>query len=85
MIETDAPWCSITSTHASFSHLDAADLVKAKKKEKHEMGEQVKGRNEPCNILQILKVIARIKGKSEAEVARIVYENTMKVFFGGAI
>jgi TatD DNase family protein len=78
MIETDAPWCSITSTHASSLYLNA---VKSKKKEKFEEGLQVKGRNEPCNILQVLKVVAKIKNESEAEVARVVYENTMRVFF----
>ncbi|KAI9018579.1 hypothetical protein CLU79DRAFT_720771 [Phycomyces nitens] len=56
MIETDAPWCDIRSTHASFGHLN---LIKeemelyapaSKKKEKFEMGLAVKNRNEPCAI-----------------------------------
>lgn len=79
MLETDAPWCDIRKTHASFP------LVKttfaAKKAEKHDTAFCVKGRNEPCHIVQVLEVVAALHGKDEDEVAQQVYENTMKVFF----
>jgi TatD DNase family protein len=57
MIETDAPWCDIRPTHASFAYLKnvSADEMKmyapaSKKKEKFEMGCMVKSRNEPCTL-----------------------------------
>ncbi|KAI7908137.1 uncharacterized protein BX663DRAFT_528655 [Cokeromyces recurvatus] len=57
MIETDAPWCDIRPTHASYGHLKKASEEEmklyappSKKKEKFEMGCMVKSRNEPCTI-----------------------------------
>lgn len=57
MIETDAPWCDIRPTHASYKHLqhlskEEIDLYSptSKKKEKFEMGLMVKSRNEPCTV-----------------------------------
>lgn len=48
MIETDAPYCEIRSTHAGFIHIQTS--WQSKKKEKHEEQSTVKGRNEPCNV-----------------------------------
>jgi TatD DNase family protein len=84
MIETDAPWCDIRSTHASFQF--AKDVVdkepwETEKKEKFEFGSRVKGRNEPCTLPQILHVIARLKDMNPEEVAEQVYSNTCRVFF----
>jgi TatD DNase family protein len=57
VIETDAPWCDIRPTHASFKHLEKVSKEDmelyspaTKKKEKFEMGYMVKSRNEPCTI-----------------------------------
>ena len=50
MIETDAPWCDIKSTHASAKYLDKSNAVVSVKKEKWKPGVMIKGRNEPCNI-----------------------------------
>ena len=52
MIETDAPWCDIRPTHASYKHVkkDVLDVFETRKKEKFELGKMVKGRNEPCTI-----------------------------------
>jgi TatD DNase family protein len=80
MLETDAPWCDIRPTHASFQYI--ADLKPIeKKKEKFEMGIAVKGRNEPSSIVQILRALAKIKGQDEETLAAICLENTRKVFF----
>ncbi len=40
------------SLHESSRHVRT--VVDARKKEKFETGKQVKGRNEPCNIVQVL-------------------------------
>ncbi|KAL5039691.1 hypothetical protein BDEG_28274 [Batrachochytrium dendrobatidis JEL423] len=89
LLETDAPWCDIRPTHASFPFLsahatpDPLDILgpEAKKKEKFIMGQRVKGRNEPCTLLHVLRVVAGIKNMDEHDLADIVYQNTLKVFF----
>lgn len=75
MLETDAPWCSIKTHPAIQSKWPTKD------KKKWEEGSCVKGRNEPCFILQVLEVIAATKNMSTEELASITYQNTLKVFF----
>jgi TatD DNase family protein len=41
----------------------------------------VVGRNEPCTIVQVLEVIAGVKGEDAEQLGEIFYKNTMKVFF----
>ena len=78
-IETDAPWCEIKASHASFP------LVKTKfdsvKKEKWAENKLVKGRNEPCCIIQVLEVIAALKETDAEELAEEIYKNTLDLFF----
>eukprot|EP01134_Creolimax_fragrantissima_P001530 CFRG1530T1 len=81
MIETDAPWCDIRRTHASFEHTDVSALPIAKKKERWEEGCMVKGRNEPCTLRNVLEVVASIKGIDVYEVSDQIYKSTMKLFF----
>ncbi|KAG0236710.1 TatD DNase [Actinomortierella wolfii] len=89
MIETDAPWCDIRPTHASYQHLtrlltpERANLWSppSRKKEKFAEGFTVKGRNEPCTIGQVLLVLASIRGVDPDELAEQVWKNTCKVFF----
>lgn len=56
MIETDCPWCEIRPSHAGRTHVKTAHLSKDKKK--HEETSLVKGRNEPCNLIQVLEAIS---------------------------
>ena len=78
-IETDAPWCEIKASHACFP------LVKTKfdsvKKEKWVESKLVKGRNEPCCIVQVLEVIAALKEVDPEPLAEQIYENTLDLFF----
>ncbi|KAL2213847.1 hypothetical protein CC79DRAFT_1362635 [Sarocladium strictum] len=53
---------------------------KTVKKEKWVEGAMVKGRNEPCSIERIAKIVAAIKGVSEEEVCEAAWQNTIKVF-----
>jgi TatD DNase family protein len=79
MIETDAPWCDVRSTHAGFKYVKTK--VDGKKKERFELGKPVKGRNEPDCIRQVLEVIAGCRNEDPNEIAEILYENANKVFF----
>ena len=79
MLETDAPWCGIRPSHASSHHIKTDILAKDKKK--YAKGCQVKGRNEPANIVQIAEVIAGIQGTIVEQVTEHAFVNTIKMFF----
>lgn len=54
LLETDAPWCSVTTSHASHAHLPKDLVVVEKvKPEKHVPGKGVKGRNEPAEVSEL--------------------------------
>ena len=40
----------------------------------------VKDRNEPCTIVQVVEVLAALKGVTKEEISRVSYENTLKMF-----
>ena len=58
MIETDCPWCEIRPSHASRAHVKT--ILPAKDKKKHDEDFLVKGRNEPCNLVQVLEALAGV-------------------------
>jgi TatD DNase family protein len=59
---------------------EVPDRFKVVKKEKWEEGAMVKGRNEPCTIERVAKIVAGIKGVSVEEVCEAAWANTVKVF-----
>jgi len=80
LIETDAPWCEIRAAHAATRHVSTRHAAKDKKK--HDPRCLVKGRNEPCNIVQVLEVVAGARGEGDVEaLARQVHANTQALFF----
>ncbi|ETL93671.1 hypothetical protein, variant 4 [Phytophthora nicotianae] len=79
MIETDAPWCDIRATHAGHGHVKTS--WQSKKAEKYAPDCLVKGRNEPCTLIQVLEIISAIRGEDQEAVAARVLENTENVFF----
>lgn len=78
LLETDAPWCGIKPSHPSFKYVDTT--FPTKKKEKFEEGVLVKDRNEPCTMVQVLEVIAKIRNRDPIELADQVYQNTETLF-----
>ncbi|KAI8906921.1 putative deoxyribonuclease TATDN1 [Gorgonomyces haynaldii] len=80
LVETDAPWCDIRPTHASYKYVNSALLLNGKKKEKFEMGQPVKSRNEPSQVFAILSILSQLKQIPQPELESIVYENTRRVF-----
>lgn len=87
MLETDAPWCTITTTHASHKYLQnipshLADLYfpDSCKKEKFIMGKAVKGRNEPCAAGGVAWVIAQVKSIPVQDLAMHAWNNTIDLF-----
>ena len=90
MVETDGPWCEIRPSHASARFLadkdeeewqkELEEQWKAVKKEKFQMGRMVKGRNEPCLIGKVVRVVAGVKGIAREVAAQRAWENSVKMF-----
>eukprot|EP00560_Eucampia_antarctica_P002668 CAMPEP_0197832748 /NCGR_PEP_ID=MMETSP1437-20131217/15955_1 /TAXON_ID=49252 ORGANISM="Eucampia antarctica, Strain CCMP1452" /NCGR_SAMPLE_ID=MMETSP1437 /ASSEMBLY_ACC=CAM_ASM_001096 /LENGTH=307 /DNA_ID=CAMNT_0043436301 /DNA_START=275 /DNA_END=1198 /DNA_ORIENTATION=- len=78
MLETDCPWCDIRATHAGHGHIQTKFPTKTEKK--YVEGSCVKGRYEPCHIIQVAEVIAGIKGIPVRDVAQASAENAKKLF-----
>ena len=78
LVETDAPWCDVRPTHSG--HRFIKSKFEKKKKEKFIEGFQVNGRNEPCNIVQVLEIIAGVKEVPVDDAATVVTKNTETVF-----
>lgn len=64
MLETDSPYCDIRNAHASKKILGDR-LFKEKDKKKYDEEFLVKGRNEPCKIVEVSKVVAKLLDVSE--------------------
>ncbi|KAL4591862.1 hypothetical protein LXL04_004836 [Taraxacum kok-saghyz] len=80
MIETDSPYCEIKNTHAGKHFIKST--WPSKKKEKYDHDFLVKGRNEPCQIRQVLEVVGGCKGVADInQLSRTFYHNTCRVFF----
>jgi TatD DNase family protein len=86
-IPVDAPWCSMTSTHASHVHLQSMpeDLRAlfsplAVKPDKFVAGKPVKGRNEPMSIGGVAWVVAQVKQVLFEEVVEAAWRNTNQLF-----
>lgn len=75
----DSPYCEIRNTHASAEFL-GEKIFKEVKKEKYSKESLVKSRNEPCKMVEVLRVVAKIKGVEEEELAAVSYKNTCKLF-----
>jgi TatD DNase family protein len=79
LIETDAPWCQIRPSHASFKYVKTKFAEKDKKK--YSSDSFVKGRNEPAYLIQVAEVIAGVKNIPIDGLLEKIYENTQKTFF----
>ncbi|KAK8798417.1 hypothetical protein WA588_003498 [Blastocystis sp. NMH] len=79
LIETDGPYCAITSAHASYAYVKTK--FESKRVEKYDPKYLVKGRVEPCCVLSVLEVIAAVHGVSVEEAAKIIYRNTLELYF----
>ena len=79
LLETDAPYCGVKKTHAGSKWLQTT--FPTKKKEKWEKGWMVKDRNEPCTMVHILEILAKLRNEDENELAAAVYDNSNRLFW----
>lgn len=77
-LETDAPWCEIKKSHASHKHVKT--VWPAAENKKYSADKLVKGRSEPCQMVQVAEAVAGIKGLAVAEVAAAAYANSRRLF-----
>ncbi|KAJ6621573.1 hypothetical protein B0H10DRAFT_1789430, partial [Mycena sp. CBHHK59/15] len=87
LLETDAPWCSMTSTHASKQHLTSipASLRElyfppSTKPENFVYGQAVRGRNEPCAVGGVAWVIHKLNDTPLEKVSEKAFKNTVELF-----
>lgn len=59
---------------------EVPDRFKIVKKEKWQEGAMVKGRNEPCTIERVAKIVAAVKGVTIEELCEASWKNTVSVF-----
>jgi TatD DNase family protein len=78
LLETDCPYCDVKATHAGFQFVKTK--WESKNYKKFEKGKMVKGRNEPCQIVQVAEVIAGVKQVSVETVADACYTNSMALY-----
>jgi TatD DNase family protein len=78
LLETDCPYCEIKQSHAGFHYIKTQFEKKTDKK--FELGKMVKGRNEPCQMVQVAEVIAGVKGIDVQEVADRCYQNSLELY-----
>lgn len=83
LLETDSPWCGVKPSHAGSKHLKT-DFPR-KKAEKYEIGFMVKDRNEPCTIVQILEIVAAVRGADPILLAEKIYRNSEELFFSSSV
>lgn len=98
LIETDGPWCDIRDTHASRTLLREAAARYASgnsrsgellapyptcRNDKFKKGAMVKGRQEPCKLVEVLEVIYELR-RDEVEsmeaLAAVLLRNTNELF-----
>lgn len=78
LLETDCPYCDVKRTHAGYHHVQT--YFESKPEKKYEAGKQVKGRNEPCNIVQVAEVVAGVKGIPVQELIDSCYANSLRLY-----
>lgn len=84
----DAPWCTLTSTHASKAHLQSLPsslnvlyFPQATKPEAFVYGKPVKGRNEPIAIGGVAWVVHKLnEGTTFEKVTEKAWKNTVELF-----
>ncbi|XP_032835381.1 deoxyribonuclease TATDN1 isoform X1 [Petromyzon marinus] len=76
LIETDAPWCSVRPLHAGFPFVSTHFPCS----KKWEEGRALKGRHEPCFIVQVLEIIAAVRDEDPSELAATIYNNSTQLF-----
>eukprot|EP01066_Platyproteum_vivax_P015582 Platyproteum_vivax@DN686_c0_g1_i1.p2 len=84
LLETDAPWCEMKHTHASFKFV-RSQFKKAKKPGVGPNNTMVKGRNEPACLIQVAEAVFGLHNdtfdlSAFQNFCKTIYHNTHRVF-----
>ncbi|KAK0119813.1 hypothetical protein ONS95_011245 [Cadophora gregata] len=80
-LETDAPWCEISPKSPAMRYLvDASPLPPSKRHGKFVEGQMVKGRNEPCTIERVARVVAGVKEVPLDKITAVAWKNSVGMF-----
>jgi TatD DNase family protein len=81
LVETDAPWCDIRPTHASYNLIqESKSTYETFKKEKFKMGSLVKSRNEPISVISVLEILSKLHDIDVPELEQVILGNTRRLF-----
>ncbi|KAJ7900173.1 Mg-dependent DNase [Mycena olivaceomarginata] len=87
LLETDAPWCSMTGGHASKHHLASLSptlkelyFPPSTKPENFTLGKPVKGRNEPSAVGGVAWVIHKLHDIALETLTETAFKNTTDLF-----
>ena len=78
MLETDCPWCEVRPTHAGHS-LIKTNFPTKKDAKKWAPGHLVKGRSEPCQIVQVAEIVAAVMNIDVETLSNAAFENSRKL------
>ncbi|CAD6569898.1 MAG: hypothetical protein TREMPRED_005500 [Tremellales sp. Tagirdzhanova-0007] len=85
LLETDAPWCTPSASHASSSYHPPSTsplvMQKVSKPDKWKDGRGVKGRMEPAEIGIIAHMVATIRQEPIEQLAEQVWKNSLRLFW----
>ena len=76
----DSPYCEVNKSHAGHNLIDT--IIQAKDKKKYSSDTMVKGRNEPCKIVQVAEIVAKTRNEDIDLVIAKAYQNSVDVFGG---
>jgi len=87
MFETDAPWCTMTSTHASRKQINSLPanmcelfLLQVVRAEGFVPGRPVKGRNESSAVGVVAWVVHKVKEVPLEEIVEQGWRNMIELF-----
>jgi TatD DNase family protein len=76
VVGTDSPYCSVRKSSKSYKFIKTT----FNETKRYDAESLVRGRNEPCNVTQIVEIISELKNMDCNDVTRILYENTASLF-----
>lgn len=76
ILQTMSPSCVIKDKHSGYHHIKSR--FSQVKNSEYEAGKLIIGRNEPCTIVQLVEIVAKVKGIDEKEVMKAVWDNSNK-------
>lgn len=78
--QADCPYCEVNKSHAGYNLIETQFTAVDKKKWKPDS--LVKGRNEPCRMIQVAEIVAKSRKEDIQTIIDHAYQNSVDVFGG---